>query len=51
MQFLQNFGQNANSNLHTKLQVYILLNIFVIGKIRIMEFNQPPSTENFDDCP
>ena len=47
--FRQNKQANANSNLLTKLQAYILSNISVIGKIRYMEFHQPPSTENFDD--
>ena len=46
MQFPQDFWQNkqgnANSNPHTQLQTYILSNIFVIGKIRIMEFHRPP---------
>ena len=54
MRFLRNFRQNIqgniNSNLHTKLQAYILSNVFVLGKIRIMEFHHPP-TENFDDSP
>ena len=55
MRFSQKFWQNkkgnGNSNLHAKLQAYFLSNIFVIGKIRIMEFHQPPSTENFDNSP
>ena len=46
MRFSRNFRQNkqgnAHSNLHIRLQAYILSNIFVIGKIEIMEFHHPP---------
>ena len=41
--FRRNKYGNANFNLHIKLHGYILSSIFVICKIRIMEFHQPPS--------
>ena len=50
-EFWQNKQGNANSNSHTKLQAYILANIFIKDKIRIMEFLQPSSTNDFDDSP
>ena len=42
-------GEGMQSNLHTNLQAYVLSNVFVIGKIRFMEFYQLPSTEISDD--
>ena len=36
--FWQNNYENANFNPHTNWQAYILSSIFVIGKIRIVEF-------------
>ena len=44
-------NKEMQSNLHTKLQAYILSNIIVIGKTGITEFHQPNPIKNYDDSP
>ena len=41
-------NKEMQSNLHTKLQAYILSNIFAIGKTEITEFQQPHPINNYD---
>ena len=57
MRFAQDFWQHKLKEMliliiqFSKLKAYILSNISVIGKIKIMEFKQPLHTLTFDDSP